>query len=100
MSEVIPEQNSQAENTRERVIKLTKICESFGFDAEIQSVPDESKSLAVFLYNDAGSLAETTSVYESLKEKLELNMHDGDQYSFAIEAWQDKFPYLKLIPNK
>lgn len=92
-------QVSSNEQAKERVREITQICESLAFDTEIQAIPNEPDSLAVFLYNDAGSLAETAYVYESLKDQLERTMTKADHYSYTLETWQAGFPYLKLSPK-
>jgi hypothetical protein len=99
MNEAALEKKNPAEQAREQARKLNRICESLGFDTEVRSVPEEPESLAIFLYNDAGTLAVTTSAYEEIREQLERNMDDGDQYSYTLENWQDNFPYLKLTPK-
>ncbi len=76
--------------------EIQKLCEKLGYDIDLQTVSENPETYALFLYNDAGTLAETSQIYERVAHQLEL---ETSTYTYEIERWKDTFPYLKVTPK-
>jgi hypothetical protein len=80
----------------EAVRHFDEICSLYGHDAEVQRLQDSNTEIGLFFYNDAGRLAETPSPYEIFLNQYQIASDDFNKYSFSIETWQDKIPYIKI----
>jgi hypothetical protein len=76
--------------------ELQRLCEKLGYDTDLQTISENPETYALFLYNDAGTLAEMPEIYEQVAHQLEL---ETSTYTYEIERWKDTFPYLKVAPK-
>lgn len=95
MQEAFSQQTTK-ERIQVRSKELLQLCEALGFDSEVQSISEDPESYAIFIYNDAGTLAETPEIYETLAHHLSLQT---ETFTYVRERWKDTIPYLKAIPH-
>lgn len=98
MQEAFQKEKSFSEKILLEAGKVREICNDLGYDIEIQ-VNSEALALELFVYNDAGNLAESEQIYIALENKLKLDEKIDQSNIYSIALWQNRFPYLKISPN-